>query len=323
MKQGKDKKQCGIYCYENIINKKKYIGQSVNLAQRKRCFGKKYRYSGDLFQNAINKYGAENFQYSVLVYCNPEELNHYEQLYISQFKTNDREYGYNCTSGGDSQYFRTEDTKKKISNAWSEERRKKQSESQSGEKNGNWGNKWNNEQKKRASNIRKKIAKETFFKLNGFDISELEDKISEYVSSKEKITKQEIINHFHISYTRLYSICKNNISLKSEIDKKSQMVIDTYKKVVVQCELDNHDIILNIFPSLSDAMRITKMQSIKHCLYGKQQHAYGYFWRYGKEGEEPLDKINEEYLKPTPLYGKLSKEGLKRLKKSKSTKKHK
>ena len=61
------------------------------------------------------------------------------------------------------------------------------------------------------------------------------------------------------------------------------------------------------------------MQSIKHCLYGKQYHAYGYYWRWGKNGEKPSDKIDKNYVKPSYLYNKLSDEGLNNIRKKKKT----
>ena len=311
-------KECGIYCYENIINKKRYIGQSVNLGQRKRHFGKKHRYSGSLFQNAVNKYGAENFQYSVLVYCKPEELNHYEQLYITQFKTDDRRYGYNCTSGGDSQYFRTEDTKKRMSKAWTKERREEISKKYSGKNNPNYGKSWSAKTRKRAKVSNKERERKKFFEQHGFDVSELGNKISEYVAAGKNVTKTDIKKHFHISDKRLNAICK-------EIDLKICSVVYgknyVQKKPVVQCDMNNHNIILNIFPSLSEAIQITGMQSIKHCVYGKQSHGCGYYWRFANDDEKPFEKLNEEYLKPTSFYGKISTEAMARLKKVGSRKK--
>lgn len=303
-------KNCGVYCYQNMINEKRYIGQSVNLKQRKRCFGKKFRYSGSYFQNAVNKYGAENFQYSVLVYCEPEELNHYEQFYIEKYKTNDRRYGYNRTTGGDSQFFRDEEWKESIRATWTEERRKKKSEMYKGNKNPNYGKRWKSKQKKHAQIVCKKRSNRKFFQINGFDISELGDKVSEYVAFNKEATKSDVKKHFHISDSRLKDICKEfGINIITEVYGNNF----ANKKPVVQCDIDNHDIILNIFPSLKEAMKITGMQSLKHCVYGKQSHGCGYYWRFANENEKPFEKLNEKYLKPTSLYNKISPEAMEKL----------
>lgn len=318
-------KQCGIYCYQNLINNKKYIGQSVDLKNRRRAFSEKRVYSSQLFKRAVDKYGIENFQYSILTHCEKEELNYYEKFYIARLKTNDREYGYNLTSGGDSQYLRDEEWKKHMSESWDEKRRKEQSEKYSGEKNGNYGKRWNDELRKRVSLIVKERNKKTFFEKNGFDISELPNKIIEYVLSKDHVVlRQDIKKHFHISWTTLNKILKENkieLALKryKKVDSGLAKKNETQKKPVVQCDLNNHEIILNIFPSLIEAQTIVGT-SVKHCVCGKQTHAYGYFWRYANDNEKPFDKINEEYLKPL-LYNKMSQIAMNKLKKIGSRKK--
>jgi group I intron endonuclease len=304
----------GIYCYRNKINNKKYIGQSVNLKARKRCFGREYRYSGKLFQNAVKKYGKENFEYSVLTHCKKEELNYFEQFYISRLKTNNREYGYNLTSGGDSNFFRSEEWKKNIRDSWSRERRKKKSDESTGEKNPNYGHKWNDEQKKHASILRKELAKKEFFKNHGFEISELESKINEYISNKESVTKENVAKYFHITQERLNSIIGSNSEMKSKFIRKQKIAINKQKKLVVQCDRLNHDVVLNIFPSLTEAVEKTGITSIHHCTHGVQENAGGYFWRFSKDDETPSETYNQEYLKPLGNSRKLTDNQKKSLK---------
>ena len=81
-----------IYCHRNKINNKAYIGQTSCTPYTKRWTGsgspyEKCRY----FQNAINKYGWENFEHFVLMTNLTEiEANYYEELFISLFNTTDR-----------------------------------------------------------------------------------------------------------------------------------------------------------------------------------------------------------------------------------------
>ena len=147
----------GIYCYKNKINGKLYIGQAINLKKRYQDFkNNNKRYSGSAFQNAINKYGKENFEYSILTHCSVNELNYWEKFYIQRLKTNIHKFGYNLTSGGDSRYQLNETCKKKMREAWTNEKRKKQSETQKGVLNNNYGKKWSDEQRKHGSKIKKR-----------------------------------------------------------------------------------------------------------------------------------------------------------------------
>lgn len=105
-------RRIGIYKIENKVNGKVYIGQSVNI--RKRFIEHRYRaydkkdedtYSLYLY-TAIRKYGKENFAFSVVEECRPEELNDREKYWIAYYKSNLKEYGYNLSDGGDSKYSR-------------------------------------------------------------------------------------------------------------------------------------------------------------------------------------------------------------------------
>lgn len=96
----------GIYQFKNLINGKRYIGQSVKIRKRLRdhiieaTTDKNKGYNLPLAR-AIRKYGLENFEISVIEYCNIEQLNQKEIYYISQAQSNQDKYGYNLTIGGD------------------------------------------------------------------------------------------------------------------------------------------------------------------------------------------------------------------------------
>lgn len=312
--------QCGIYCYQNKINNKKYIGQSVDLNRRKRCFRENGRYSSCLLQNAIKKYGVDNFQYSVLTHCKKEDLNYYEKYYISRLKTNVRDYGYNLTSGGDSQYFRDDEWKRKIKDTWTNERKDEWSKTHSGKGNGNYGKRWNSVQRAHASKIRIDNETKKFLQIHGFSLSELPNKIHEYLSMHSDATKKDVINYFHISYKRLNKAMNTECDLKAFLKKtlkqrfkeNAEKNNNNRKRAVVQCDINNHDIILNIFSSIGEAIRLTGIESIKHCVYGKQSQGCGYFWRFAIDGEKASDVINKDYLKPLS-HNKLSSSALEKL----------
>lgn len=181
----------GIYYYKNKINGKLYIGQAQNLHKRHSTFGRG-KYCGGIFDNAIKKYGKENFEYGILTHCKVEELDKWEQFYIKRLKTKSPN-GYNLTEGGNS---------------------------------------------------------------------------------------------------------------------------SSYAYVVVQCDRLNHNKVLNIFPSLSEAQMCTGIYSIHKCVNGYQQNSGGYFWRKAKDNEIPYVKYNSEYLKKLDNNKKLTAQQKKQLKES-------
>jgi len=68
-------------------------------------------------QNAFNKYGEKSFIYEIIDSATSiTELNTLEKYYIQQFKSLDRQFGYNLRSGGDSNLM-SEETKIRMRNA--------------------------------------------------------------------------------------------------------------------------------------------------------------------------------------------------------------
>ena len=110
---------CGIYKITNKVNGKVYIGQSVHIKQRwknhkKDAFWTKgVDYNYPLYQ-AIRKYGYDNFLFEVVEECSKEELNDKEKLYIQQYQSFKKKYGYNQTLGGDSQEHAKKLTKEDV-----------------------------------------------------------------------------------------------------------------------------------------------------------------------------------------------------------------
>lgn len=111
-------KTCGIYCIENLINHKKYIGQSVNIEARWRYHKSELKrniHENDYLQNAWNKYGKDNFKFYILEECEVDIINERERHYIVLYDTTNRSCGYNLESGGYANKILSDYTKRKIS----------------------------------------------------------------------------------------------------------------------------------------------------------------------------------------------------------------
>ena len=110
--------QSGIYCIENTINNKKYIGQSVDVDSRwSKHQGSlnKGDHDNDYLQKSWNKYGKENFIFYILEYCKKDELDEKENYYIDLYNTLDGDCGYNLKSGGQATNHLSEEIRNKIS----------------------------------------------------------------------------------------------------------------------------------------------------------------------------------------------------------------
>ena len=95
----------GIYKITNKLNKKVYIGQSVNIEIRfkdHKSKQKRDREPDSHLYRAIEKYGLENFNFEILEECSVSDLNERESYYIKLLESNDKKFGYNKTRGGDS-----------------------------------------------------------------------------------------------------------------------------------------------------------------------------------------------------------------------------
>lgn len=175
-----------------------YIGQTINEADRRRCFNNPNKYySGHRMDNAIKKYGVSNFTYEVLVSIERdskeslrEALDELEKFYIKKF--NSYKQGYNMTLGGSGSKgcFQTEESKRKISQKakgrkgsmtgrhLTDEQRKKVSDfakTRTGEKNPFYG-------KTHTESTKQKIAKANSKRVIQYDLNN--NFIAEHESAK-------------------------------------------------------------------------------------------------------------------------------------------
>lgn len=81
----------GIYSIKNILNNKRYIGQTINLEKRKICHFHNLKNNSHFnykLQKDFNEYGENNFLFEILVYCEPSGLTEYEQSFVNFYKSN-------------------------------------------------------------------------------------------------------------------------------------------------------------------------------------------------------------------------------------------
>lgn len=93
-----------IYMVVNLINNKKYIGQSKNIRKRFQSHhlvdykNKNNCNYNTKFYQALRKYGIDNFEVIILKLCEEKKLDDLEIKYIKEFDT--FKNGYNSTEGG-------------------------------------------------------------------------------------------------------------------------------------------------------------------------------------------------------------------------------
>jgi len=146
-----------IYKIVNNINGKIYIGKTIKEIE--------YRFKRHLINaskkinrylyDAINHYGKENFTIELIEECDKSNENEREMYWIKYYKSNDKEFGYNMTNGGDGGAMCSKSIEKmrlkKIGYITSEETKKKQSEAHRGKHEGD-------KNIAKRSDVRKKIS---------------------------------------------------------------------------------------------------------------------------------------------------------------------
>ena len=133
-----------FYVYVHVCpNGKRYVG-ATTASKPERRWQKGRGYKHQLFEEAILKYGWDNIEHEVFEVDSREEMYRKEIELISFYHTNDPEYGYNSSIGGEHGHLgceHSEETRKKMSEAQKKvqkkvhsdpEYRKKQTESHKG-----------------------------------------------------------------------------------------------------------------------------------------------------------------------------------------------
>ena len=92
-----------VYCIENIVNGKLYIGKAGNIKKRwsQHKTASKNSKTTNVFYRALRKYGTANFKITTLDQDEDENICYRKEIeWISKLHTTNRDKGYNRTLGG-------------------------------------------------------------------------------------------------------------------------------------------------------------------------------------------------------------------------------
>ena len=89
-----NKIKCGVYKIENIINKKCYIGSTTRTFKERYCNHKtklkNNKHENEYLQRAYNKYGGNNFEFSILETCSKDNITEREQYYMDKLNSKEK-----------------------------------------------------------------------------------------------------------------------------------------------------------------------------------------------------------------------------------------
>lgn len=191
-----------VYCAVNKKNLKVYVGYTKSTLYR-RIISHNYcarnSIDNNFFHNALLKYGLENFDWYVIFASSKlKELKLRERKFIELLKSNQRQFGYNLSNGGESPTF-SQETRNKIS-------RKAKSRELFGTKNPFYGKTHSLATRKHWSKIRKGKCNNLGYKHS----KKIKEKLSQ-------IRKRLCKNPDHILTMRLAQKSKPIICLSNSV----------------------------------------------------------------------------------------------------------
>ena len=113
-----ENKICGIYMIKNKINGNIYIGQAADIYERWRehiSLLRRGKHVNNHLQRAWNKYGDDNFEFSIVEECSENALNDREIYWIAEYDSYHNGYNQTLGGGGVRGFKHDEETKQRIS----------------------------------------------------------------------------------------------------------------------------------------------------------------------------------------------------------------
>lgn len=254
-----------IYCH-TAPNGKRYIGQTCQKLRARWSNGHGYR-ENTHFYNAIQKYGWDSFEHTVLAVCSTKsDADRVEQFFIRHYDTFNRDKGYNQTLGGGGNLGRTP----------SEEERKRLSEKQKG----------------------RVISPETRAKISAsvkkagvitHPSQEARERMSELRSGKGNTMYGK--HHSEDAKARIAEASRSRPRtelVKQHMREAHARDIQKWERPVVQLDKEGNEVAR--FRSLKVAQEMTGIfaSNIGRCCREKHYTAHGYYWRYQDEYDQQL-----------------------------------
>lgn len=273
-----------VYCHENKINKKKYIGITSQKLNRRWREGNGYK--NTLFGKVIKKYGWDNFEHYIIEKDIPEYLiDEKEKFYITKFNTMIPN-GYNSTSGG--REFRVAD---KIKSELS-----------------------NNRKGKIPGNLDVLHSKQTWNKISKSLTGKKNYSVAKEVECDGKIylSVKDFCDFENLPYSKVYSWLEKKVIPKYYYDLQLKYVEDNFSDYTYQkgCQTgENHHhsksvicletkIVFNTIKEASTYYEIHPMTIINNCKNKRKSGGYFqgiklhwmYYEEYLKGGENGCEK---------------------------------
>ena len=267
-----------VYAHINKSNNKIYVGITSQTPEKRWLNGKGYSYNS-YFNNAIKKYGWDNFEHEIIANkLTEQEAKNFEKLLIAKFDLNNDNLGYNLTHGGDGivGYHHTKETKEKLSEAsknMTKESRNKITQQLIGRKHSE-----EHKEKISISAINKGTKQVCQYELDGTfirkwdslkdihsDLGILESCISRCCSNKTSLTA----GNYMWRYFNNKDTYKHNIEPYKDNFKRKNVI-----------QLDKDKNIIKVWNSVSEAQNALNINNISNVCNGKRKYAGGYLWSY-------------------------------------------
>lgn len=233
-------------------NGKCYIGITSQDPKMRWQNGKGYRHN-EHFDNAIKKYGWGNIEHKIInTKLTKEEAEQMERDLIEQFKSNEKEHGYNITSGGE------------CIGKHSIESRNLMSEKKKGQPSARKGVTLSEETKQKISEAHKGQRYNVGVPFTEERKQHLRENHADVRGEKnpnfgKKWTPEQLaVRQAH----RVYAVGGDN---------------PTAKKI---CQCLPNGTVVKIWGSISEASKEFCRTSVKDCLRGKYKQHRGYVWKY-------------------------------------------
>ena len=297
------KKEYCVYVHTNKANGKRYVGITSMIPEKRWANGHGYR-SNVLFYRAIQKYGWESFEHSVLFDGLTRKEAYVKEIeLISTFNASNPQFGYNIDKGGNGSNRISEATREKLRQAG---KRTAAEHPEMGIRLGEYAKnhrrensliqKEYNRQHPEKGKQHSEWMKE-FCANNPDTISASRNKCSKYYDehpearilkseqTKEYFRKHPEAREHNANKTREYYQNPEMKRWKSEERKRffAEHPEKKTTKAITQYSLEGE--FISNFASAREANAITGIsyKSISAVVTGKQKTAGGYMWRYKDE----------------------------------------